>query len=65
MNKSSELTQNINNICEHVGCDSKATSKVAVKVRPKGTVLLLLCEKCKQRFSYSLSESNPERNPID
>ena len=40
MNKSDELTENINSICEHVGCDSKATSKVALKVGPKGTVLL-------------------------
>jgi Rieske Fe-S protein len=51
MNKSSELTQNINNICEHVGCDSKATLKMLVKVGKTGTISLFLCDSCKSRFS--------------
>ena len=57
MNSSSKQTENINDFCEGLGCIAKATSKVPVKVGAKGRIVLLLCEKCKQRFSYSESQS--------
>jgi hypothetical protein len=57
MNGSNKQTENINGICEGVSCNAKATSKVPVKVGAKERIVLLLCEKCKQRFSYSKSQS--------
>jgi transcription elongation factor Elf1 len=45
--------QDINGICECVGCNANATSRVSVKVGDKGQITLFLCEKCKQRFSDS------------
>jgi hypothetical protein len=57
MNSSSKPTENINSICEGLGCIAKATSKVPVKVGAKGRIVLLLCEKCRQRFSYSMSSA--------
>jgi hypothetical protein len=57
MNSTDKPIENINSICEGLGCNAKATSKVPVKVGVKGRIVLLLCEKCKQRFSYSKSQS--------
>jgi hypothetical protein len=56
MNSSNQPTESINSICEGLGGNAKATSKVPVKVGAKGRIVLLLCEKCKQRFSYSKSQ---------
>jgi hypothetical protein len=64
MNSSSKQTENINGICEGIGCVAKATSKVPVKVGAKGRIVLLLCEKCKQRFSYSKSQSAETVNGV-
>jgi hypothetical protein len=60
MNCSNKPIENSNSICEGLGCNAKATSQVPVKVGVKGGIVLLLCEKCKQRFSYSESKSAPE-----
>ena len=57
MNSSNQPIENINSICEGLGCNAEATSKVPVQVGVKGRIVLLLCEKCKQRFSYSNSQS--------
>lgn len=43
--------QDINDICECIGCNANATSSVSVKVG--GQITLFLCEKCKPRFSDS------------
>ena len=45
--------QDINGICECIGCNANATSSVSVKVGDKGQITLFLCEKCKPRFSDS------------
>jgi hypothetical protein len=45
--------QDINGICECIGCNANATSNVSVKVGDKGQITLFLCEKCKPRFSDS------------
>jgi hypothetical protein len=60
MNKSNQPTESINSICEGLGCGAKATSKVPVQVGVKARIVLLLCEKCKQRFYYSENQSSPE-----
>lgn len=44
-------------VCEAVGCDSKATTKIGVRLGLGGTILLYLCDNCKQRFS----SQKPER----
>lgn len=51
MNSSNGPIESINSICEGLGCSAKATSKVPVQVGARASIVLLLCEKCKQRFS--------------
>lgn len=50
--------QDINGICECIGCNANATSSVSVNVGDKGQITLFLCEKCKARFSDSESISH-------
>jgi len=38
-------------ICEASGCSAYATIEVSVPVGDLGTINLLLCEKCKSKFS--------------
>lgn len=51
-NGSNKPIESLNSICEGLGCSAKATSKVPVEVGAKASIVLLLCGKCKQRFSY-------------
>jgi hypothetical protein len=53
MNSSDQPIENINSICERIGCNANATSKISVKVGDKRQITLFLCEKCKPRFSDS------------
>jgi hypothetical protein len=59
MNSYDEAKQDINSICECVGCDAKATSKVQVNVGDKDKITLFLCEKCKPLFNHSGAASCP------
>ena len=56
MNIINESLDNIDRICEGLGCDAKVTSKVAVKVGATGTIFLFLCDNCKSRFSSPESD---------
>jgi hypothetical protein len=51
MNSYNDTKQDINGICEGIGCYANATSKLSVKVGNKGQIILFLCEKCEPRFS--------------
>ena len=54
----SETGLAINSItCEAVGCFSKATIKLEVRVGTAGTIALFLCEECKSKF---MTESSDE-----
>ncbi|MGA9170933.1 MAG: hypothetical protein WCF03_01870 [Nitrososphaeraceae archaeon] len=48
-------------ICEALGCYSKATGKITLKVGSKGTITLFLCESCKPRFSANDSSQQNSR----
>jgi hypothetical protein len=50
MNSSNGPIESINSICDGLGCSAKSTSKVPVHVGANASVVLLLCEKCKQLF---------------
>jgi hypothetical protein len=48
-----------NSICEAVGCSSKATDKIVVKVGTLGIISLLVCSNCIGKFqSDSAQETN-------
>jgi hypothetical protein len=49
-NNDEEPIHDINSICEGMGCSAEATLKVPVKVGEMGTIILLLCDKCRLRF---------------
>lgn len=53
MNSCDKAKQDINGICECIGCNASATSRIALKVGHKGQIILFLCEKCRPRFSRS------------
>jgi hypothetical protein len=53
MNSGSKQMEDINGICECIGCYSNATSRVSVKVGDKGQITLFLCEKCRPQFNPS------------
>jgi hypothetical protein len=38
-------------VCDGYGCYSRAKSELAVKVGPKKTISLSLCESCKTKFN--------------
>jgi hypothetical protein len=40
-----------NVICEAYGCYAKATTEISVKVGQQGTISLLLCKDCVNRFT--------------
>ena len=40
-----------NVICEAYGCYAKATTEISVKVGQQGTISLLLCKECINRFT--------------
>jgi hypothetical protein len=40
-----------NVICEAYGCYAKATTEISVKVGQQGTISLLLCKECVNRFT--------------
>jgi hypothetical protein len=40
-----------NAICDGYGCNSRAKSELVVKVGPKKTISLSLCESCKVKFN--------------
>ena len=43
--------QSIDNNCDGFGCDSKAISKLQVKVGETRTISLSLCESCRTKFN--------------
>ena len=46
------VSVDINNTsCEGIGCKEKVTRKIIVKVGNSGSVVLILCDKCRSRFS--------------
>jgi hypothetical protein len=48
----SSLQSDIDNvICDGYGCYSRAKSQLVVKVGPKKTISLSLCESCKAKFN--------------
>jgi hypothetical protein len=53
MDSYDKAKQDINGICEYIGCKANATSKVSVKVGDTGQITLFLCEKCRSLFSPS------------
>ena len=70
MNSRELLSQtNDNLICEAVGCNAKATSKVLARLGSEGkTIFLFLCENCKPRFSSTVPEQQDSEiggNSID
>ncbi|MDQ6862797.1 MAG: hypothetical protein M3044_03120 [Thermoproteota archaeon] len=40
-----------NLICEAVGCDAIATTKVAARLGHEESIILFLCENCKPKFT--------------
>jgi hypothetical protein len=44
---------NNNLICEAVGCDAAATTKVAARLGHEEAIILFLCENCKPKFTDS------------
>jgi hypothetical protein len=48
----STLSSEVNNsICEAYGCYAKATTEISVNVGELGTISLLLCKDCVNRFT--------------
>jgi hypothetical protein len=53
VNSYDKAKQDINGICECIGCDANATSRVLVKVGDNDQITLFLCEKCRPQLSPS------------
>jgi hypothetical protein len=51
--------------CEAVGCNAKATTTIPVPVGKKGTISVLLCQKCISKFESNyqkeIGETSKER----
>jgi hypothetical protein len=48
----STISSEVNNsVCEAYGCYAKATTEISVKVGELGTISLLLCKECVNRFT--------------
>ena len=62
--RSSSSEVNNNTVCEALGCYSKATNKIAVKVGSKGTIFLFLCDNCKTKF-YSTSHQDVNESKLE
>ena len=65
MSNDVQSTFEVNNdiVCEALGCQSRATKDVIVKLEPKGTIVLFLCDNCKLKFCAdhrNYSKSNLE-----
>lgn len=60
MDSYDKAKQDINGICECIGCNANATSRVSVKVGDKGQITLFLCEKCRPRFNTALCDINKD-----
>lgn len=52
------LESELNNICEAVGCLSKATTTIEVEVGQRGTILLSLCNGCVSKFTGDIGETS-------
>jgi hypothetical protein len=53
------MASNVSNvICEALGCNAKATAKLAVPVGTKGTIFLFLCDNCKLKFYSPCQDDN-------
>ena len=51
MSENTIPTEIYNVICEAYGCYAKATTEISVKVGQQGTISLLLCKECINRFT--------------
>jgi len=58
-----------NGVCDGYACYSRAISKIAVKVGPKRTISLSLCETCKTKVNdggtTNMMMHNSEVNSLD
>jgi hypothetical protein len=55
--KQEPLESELNNTCEAVGCFTKATTTIEVKVGVRGTILLSLCHGCVSKFTGDMGET--------
>ncbi|MGC2575782.1 MAG: hypothetical protein WA364_30115 [Candidatus Nitrosopolaris sp.] len=51
MSKNHYQSNDINYVCDGYGCDSRAISKLQVKVGETRTIFLSLCENCRTKFN--------------
>ena len=51
MSKNHYQSNDNNYVCDGIGCDSRAISKLQVKVGETRTIFLSLCENCKTKFN--------------
>ncbi len=50
MNQDALFTEESKKICEVVNCFAPVAKKIRVKVGQKGSINLLLCERCQSKF---------------
>jgi hypothetical protein len=56
MSSYNKKTEHNNLICEAAGCFTRATVEIEVRVGPKDTIQLNLCEKCVSEFQDGNNE---------